>query len=128
MSGHVMLGLRPMLMIGSLVTNMTEEDSTSCGSSEILELWVELDWAEDCVDSGADGGADDWIEAAMVLDELETGESGNGIVMLVNGGIGDMVELAEFAEVDDLLGGVCLDVDAGEGETLVGEGVGDLLE
>ena len=45
-----------MLMTGSLVTNMTEEDSTSCGSSEIPELWVELDWAEDWVDSGADGG------------------------------------------------------------------------
>ena len=80
------------------------------------------------MDNGAEGGAEDWIEAAIVLDELETGESGSGIVMLVKGGIGDMVELAEFAEVDDLLGGVCLDVDADEGETLVGDGVGDLFE
>ena len=64
----------------------------------------------------------------MVFDELETGESGNGIVMLEGGGMGDMVELAELAEVDDLLGGVCLEVDAEEGEILEGDGVGDLLD
>ena len=61
-----------------------------------------------------------------MLEELEIGESGSGMVMLVGGGMGDMVELAE--SVVDLLGGVCLDVDAGVGEILVGDGVGDLFE
>ena len=88
-----------------------------------------LDCAEDWVDSGADGGADeDWFEAAMLLEEFEMGESGRGMVTFDNGGIGDMVELAESAEVVDLLGGVCLEVDAGVGEILVGDGVGDLFD
>ena len=47
------------------------------------------------------------------------------MVMLDTGGMGDIVELAELAEVDDLLGGVCFEVEADDGETLVGEGVGD---
>ena len=61
----------------------------------------------------------------MLLEEFETGESGSGMVMLDTGGMGDIVELAELAEVDDLLGGVCFEVEADDGETLVGEGVGD---
>ena len=64
----------------------------------------------------------------MVFDEFETGESGNGMVTLVTGGMGDMVELAESTSVEDLLGGVCFEVEAVMGETLVGEGVGDLFE
>ena len=117
MSGLVMFWPLFMLTIGAFSMKMTEEDSALCGSSLSLELSIKV------------AGMEGWAEVEVAVDGFD--ESCNGMVTLVGGIMGEMVELAGVVGVvfeEGLLGGVCLDVEAEFGETLSGEaesGLGD---